>query len=370
MIVQDLPLLELFTRLREADLPLGLDDYHLLLRALQGGFGIADQDALVRLCRTLWVKSADDGHIFDYHFEQVMAEAKMSALGSQTSLQSEEPQTKPSTQVPQHQQGMKSVPTITSETILKLEDDVRVAQMMSQAASRDETAYSQFIQTDEYLPVTRRQMKQSWRHLRRSVREGPPVELNVDATVKIIGRQGIFLDPVLIPRRVNRAELLLLIDQGGSMVPFHVLSRRLVETAVRGGRLGRAGIYYFHNCPLEYLYRDPAHCKAESLKSILNQSYQEQAGVLIFSDAGAARGGYDWERCELTKEFLRQFRQKLRYIAWLNPVPGKRWPGTTAGEIMQLAPMFDVSRRGLDNAISVLCGRTPHFADHFEVQVR
>ena len=365
MIVQDPPLLELFIRLREADLPLGIDDYQLMLRALQAGFGIADRNALVRLCRALWVKSADDGHIFDYHFEQVMAEQVISQIPSQSSQVPKElmPKSLIARSSSEHRTS-DSVATLTPEPLLKVEDDVRAAQVMSQAAGKDENAYSQYLQTDEYLPVTRRQMKQSWRHLRRIIRQGPPEELDVDATVKVIGQQGIFLDPVLVPRRVNHAEILLLIDQGGSMVPFNVLSHRLVETALRGGRLGKAGIYYFHNCPLEYLYRDPAHSSAESIKSIVESSYQEQAGVLIFSDAGAARGGFNLERCDLTKEFLKQLRQRFRYIVWLNPVPGKRWGGTTAGELISFVPMYDISRRGLDRAISVLCGRTSHLIDH------
>jgi hypothetical protein len=72
--VNDLPLLELFTRLREAGLPLGMDEYQLVLRALQAGYGISeDRAALAQLCRTIWVKSAEDRRIFNYHFEQVMS---------------------------------------------------------------------------------------------------------------------------------------------------------------------------------------------------------------------------------------------------------------------------------------------------------
>lgn len=358
MTAHDLPLLDLFNRLREADFPLGIDDYHLLLRALQGGFGIADQDALVRLCRTLWVKSTDDAHLFDYHFEQFMTHVEANTIPAQDASLSEEDAK--SAQPLQLRQPAASLSTTKVEPMLKVEDDIRVAQAISQALGNDELAYSKFIHTDEYLPVTRRQMKQSWRHLRRSVREGPPVELDVDATVRAIGQQGMLLEPVLVPHRVNRAELLLLIDQGGSMVPFHVLSRRLVETAVRGGRLGNTNTYYFHNCPFEYLYRDPAHNQPEPVKHIINRTHHEQGGILIFSDGGAARGDYDWERSALTGEFLKQCKQKFRYVAWLNPVPKKRWPGTTAGEIMRFVSMFDVSRRGLDSAIAVLCGRVPH----------
>jgi hypothetical protein len=79
--------------------------------------------------------------------------------------------------------------------------------------------------------------------------------------------------------------------------------------------------------------------------------------VLIFSDAGAARGGYSEECIELTEAFLTQLRQRVRYIAWLNPMPQKRWFGTTAGEIARLLPMFEMTRRGLQDAIAVLRGR-------------
>ena len=73
MQADELPLLELFTRLRQAGLPLGMNEYHLVLQALQSGFGIPDRQALARLCCTLWVKSAEDKLLFDYHFEEVMA---------------------------------------------------------------------------------------------------------------------------------------------------------------------------------------------------------------------------------------------------------------------------------------------------------
>ena len=145
------------------------------------------------------------------------------------------------------------------------------------------------------------------------------------------------------------------------MVPFHTLSHRLLETALQGGRLGKADIYYFHNCPTEYLYRDPTYQEYEAIDEIFNHRYSKQAGVLVFSDAGAARGGFSPERFDLTEKFLRQFKQQFRYIAWLNPMPRPRWFGTTAGKVMHFVPMFDLSRRGLDNAISVLRGRPAHF---------
>lgn len=446
MIVEELPLLDLFTRLREAGLPLGIDEYQLVLRALQGGFGVSDRTALKRMCQTLWVKSADDACLFDYHFEQVMgmetisAPAQTSASPASEDLQKNEGIAgwRKISQITRYvalggafilgmaivwgvglytkswvekvfyggnelnrifwgllfimaliagsvlvrwldkqliieqrigndnslaQPSMSaSTSVLTSELTLEMEDEVQVAKSLLQAAVRDdEIPYSRFILTSEYFPVTQRQMKQIWRYLRRPVREGAPTELDVEATVNQIGQQGILLKPVLVPRRVNRAELLLLIDQDGSMVPFHALSRRLAETAVRGGRLGKAGIYYFHNCPIEYLYHDPTHQKAEAVSNLFTHLRPERTAVLIFSDAGAARGGFSLERLKLTTAFLEQLRQRVRYTAWLNPVPHSRWFGTTAGEIARLVAMFELDRRGLDNAIGVLRGRSTHF---------
>jgi len=237
-----------------------------------------------------------------------------------------------------------------------MDEPAQVVQAVRRSARDDlEIGRPRFSLLTEYFPVTRRQMKQSWRHLRRPVREGPPEELDVIATIEKIGREGILLEPVMVPRRSNRAELALLIDQDGSMVPFHGLSRQLAETARRGGRLGGAGVYYFHDYPDGYLYRDPARLEAQPIPEAL-ASIAERAVVLIVSDAGAARGNLDSERVERTRTFIQQLKQSVRRYAWLNPMPNTRWPGTTAGKIARFVPMFETSRRGLDAAISVLRG--------------
>lgn len=391
MIIQELPLRDLFNRLRKAGLPLGVDEYQLLLKALMAGFGIADRKALVRLCKILWIKSDEEGHIFDYHFAEVMKEAiaPETATSSQSSSMQTEPQIAPEPQSPTPEQiAPKSEPTqppaqpaIDSqpaptpslpettepipppESTLEIEDEIQVAKSAFQFASDDEEiADSRFLLTSDYLPVTKRQMKQTWRYLRRPIREGTRTELDVEATVKRIARQGILLEPVLVARRVNRAELILLIDQDGSMVPFHSLAERLMETAMRGGRLGKTGIYYFHNCPVDYLYRDPGHQKAETFEQVLSRLSPGRSSVLIFSDGGAARGGYNGDRLELTEAFLNRFKQRLRYMTWLNPVPKSRWQGTTAGKIAQRIPMFECDRPGLQDAIGVLRGRPTNFA--------
>jgi uncharacterized protein with von Willebrand factor type A (vWA) domain len=561
--MDNLPLLELFTRLRDAGFPLGVDDYQAALESLQAGFGIGDRAALARLCRTLWVKSEEEQRLFDYHFErsiipevkpspallnlpvaeqsstddipiepfnlaQVLAtlgvyafpasvvlltyilstlmgranhyptftgqpveraiygtsykydikaedidgdaltiEAWLSANGQKYKIDDlgvdagtdlfgierqpldyptwlkfkdhgdgtatlfgnveqrreeekvgrTEPCYRVELQVKDQRkgadlQGFKlcetdqasirkqfhilwllliyaATPVIlyliyrrsqispspsssdtpatppagtestsASERLPETADELRVTSpALPLAQTRSNIARRSFRQTNEYFPVTRRQMKQSWRSLRRLVRTGPSTELDIDATIDRIGRQGTLLEPVLIPRRVNQSKLLLLIDQDGSMVPFHAFSERLTETAVRGGQLESTKAYYFHNCPMDYLYGDRYCNWAETIDDVLNTVQSSHTKVLIFSDAGAARGTFNAERLELTIAFLTALKRQIRYVAWLNPIPSSRWQGTTASQIARFVPMFELNRRGLSHAMSVLRGR-------------
>ncbi|MBR8840084.1 MAG: hypothetical protein DSM106950_40350, partial [Stigonema ocellatum SAG 48.90 = DSM 106950] len=407
MDVNDLPLQELFTRLRDAGLPLGINQYQLVLQALQAGFGMSDQAALKRLCQTLWVKSTEERRVFEYHFEEVMGSeiepprrqerqelsfsidrenkiipqigiyliqgilavgiilgvtnsskqqsqentpTPVPTLSTPTAIATQTPEnsskkptatptfSKPTiiatqtatlnpnpTQTPQsntnrnqptlsvwilplvialggggyvwvatrkgkqnkkndkdnEKPGFSKKPGFLDNTgFLENKDEVLVAQAVQQTTSiKEDIPENRFLLSTDYFPVTVRQMKQIWRYLRRPVREGQPTVLDLEATVNQIGRQGILLQPVLVPRRVNKAELLLLIDQDGSMVPFSLLSRRLAETALRGGRLSKPRIYYFHNSPMEHLYHDPHLLEAQLVSDIITNVCSDRTAV-------------------------------------------------------------------------------------------
>ncbi|WP_414589648.1 hypothetical protein [Scytonema sp. PCC 10023] len=421
---EELLLLDLFMDLRKKGLRLGIDEYKLLQKALLAGFG-TDPFSLKRLCQAIWVKSSEEQRIYDKLFEEKLQDLERQSSTSRgedkqssSSTKSQTPETvsesksqattesvddKPeqtsssldptipepidnkfnqpspptqnadesSTQATLEQNEAESSNTYyntnsTDSTELTwstfdLESTLNIKKIKDEKQVDKASLMKTFMLTGEYFPVTGRQMKQSWRFLKLPVREGLPVELDLEATVKQIGYKGILLELVLVPPRVNRAELFLLLDQDGSMVPFHLLSRRLAETLLRGGRLGKAGIYYFQNCPTEYLYRDCYRQEAELIENFLRPLRTERSSVLIFSDAGAARGGYSKERVELTKKFLDKLKRKVRYIAWLNPMPKDSWKGTTAQEINKIVPMFEFSRRGLQDAIGVLRGRPTNF---------
>lgn len=394
----DLPLLDLFDRLRDAGVQLGTEDYLLFLRALQAGFGLTDRTALARLCRTLWIKSPEDLLIFGRYFDELAPQVYDVPRDPEQLQFPTQPEPVPDSFIPPLVSESESPPPSTTEETLpetesaeavepltptevkpilsasietpgkheyalKIEDEVQAAQAVRAEFMDIDLSPSRFKQTTEYFPVTRRQMKQTWRHLRRMIREGSARELDVEATVNAIGRHGRLLELVFASPRVNRAELLLLMDLNGSMTPFHALAQRLIETAQRGGQLRKTRALYFHNVPSKHLYITPGLHESQPLERVLGQMNPRRTGTLIFSDAGAARGGFDPGRIELTAEFLDLLKQQMQYVAWLNPMPRVRWRGTTASEIARLIPMFEMTRRGMDCAIDILRGRHFHLAE-------
>jgi uncharacterized protein with von Willebrand factor type A (vWA) domain len=360
------PLEDLFYRLRDHGLPLGIAEYMAVVRALQAGVGVADRESLRQLCRAVWVKSDEEKLLFQRLFDEMLAQpiaAQAAEKPEATSPAPEEPGTASSPKAPgepareEVQPEPAPSPNRPSQDVsLQTSEPSGIVQAIRQGQGHLDLERPKYSLLTEYFPVTRRQMKQSWRYLRRPVREGPPVELDVQATVEKISREGMFREPVLLPRRVNKAEIVLLVDQDGSMVPFHALSRQLIETVRRGGLLQRAPVYYFHDYPAEYLYLEPARLQARRVLDVL-MGFDPYTALLVISDAGAARGHLDAERVEQTRVFLRKLAQHARRIAWINPLPNPRWANTTAGEIARLVPMFDMSRRGLDDAVNTLRGR-------------
>ena len=95
--------------------------------------------------------------------------------------------------------------------------------------------------------------------------------------------------------------------------------------------------------------------------SSIRAGRRADAAVHIVSDGGAARGRLDPKRVRATLAVLRRLRAVTQNIAWLNPTPPERWPGTTAGEIAESGaiPMFSLTRDGLNAAVDVLRGRLP-----------
>ncbi|MEJ6485302.1 hypothetical protein N0Y54_29015 [Nostoc punctiforme UO1] len=348
MKIEELPLLDIFNSLRQRHgLPLGVEEYLVVVRSLKAGIGVNSRQELEQLCCMLWAKSEEENRLIRRLFmEMCWSKSKR-----------EDKSTKPDTSnSPTDDQSLLDNQSSNLETPATIPEPVQTVQAVRSSRGDREMKPPHYILLTEYFPVTKRQMKQSWRYLRRPVRQGVPTELDVEATVAKIGREGILLQPVMMPPHANRTDLVLIIDQEGSMVPFHDLSRQLLETAQRGGRLRTTNVFYFHDYPDEYLYRHPAMLEAKSVSEVLEE-IGERGVVLIISDAGAAWGNFDQERVDNTKVWIEKLQQSVRYFAWLNPMPSECWRRTTAEKIARFVPMFEMSPQGMNAVISVLRGR-------------
>lgn len=351
------PYLDLFKKLQAAGMALTLEQYFLLLEALSKGFGRENLAEFKQVCRLLWVKPKDSFSeaVFEAEFARYLAQKPVALESPETEFNQSPPASSSAAASPSPSPESPQTSSKTpAETSFQIPTALRGERVQSRCG---QLAFSRqnFCLTVRDLPLTERQILQSWRMLRRPMREGFATELDLKATIAQINSQGQYFQPILRPSRVNRVQLLLLIDHDGSMVPFHLMTRQLVET-VRTGQFGKSDIYYFRNCPGDYLYLKPNQPDFRVLNEVLPKLHKTHTLVFIVSDAGAARGGYNSERLELTQALFTRLKSKVRTIIWLNPLPKIRWEKTTAAGIAQLIneQMYELTPSGLQGAMRAI----------------
>jgi uncharacterized protein with von Willebrand factor type A (vWA) domain len=355
-MLQQTLLFSLFMELREAGVRLELDHLKLMLSAIAAGSGY-DETGFVRLCRILWLSTDQEQRVFDQAFGHIRQRFGVSAVSQQPLA------------APPANDDTSSVPSATTPALFDntssrsaegVSDTTLPDKRMWRAVGIDEVenlrSVSVSLSARDFLPVSRRQMKQSLRYLRRMERRGTVTEIDIRRTLAKVAEEGIFAEPVLIPRRSNSAEVLLFIDVDGSMVPFHALTRRLVEVVSDTGLFRRVACFYFHDVPgPRRIYTDPSRRTFTSLADALGH-VSRHAFAFVISDAGAARASLDERRVRATSEFLSWMSKAGHRTVWLNPMPVDRWSENSAAPIAKLVPMYELSRRGLDLAVAALRG--------------
>lgn len=347
-------LLPLFQHMRASGLALGIAELLAARQAFAAGLGGVGEEGLGRLLRPLWCSSAAQN-------------AELDALLHRLVLQQEQAHEQPPEPPPPHSSEPPPAPpheepppreTLPPPPVALPEPAPGIGPLPVRAPQTPEHLGAEQALA-LYTPVSRRAMAYTWRYLRRPVKDGPCDRLDLAATVERTARLGYFDRPVLGRRITDHGHLVLLVDQGGSMVPFHRLTRDLVQTAadsalVHVGR--RVDIAHFHNVPPEQVYFDLHLTRPLALDRLLADCTPESS-VLIASDAGAARGGLDRQRFTSTAKILVKLKQRCGAVAWLNPVPTERWSGSTAALIAAVVPMFPMDEDGFGNAVDVLRGQ-------------
>ncbi len=350
--------LDVFVRLRKSGFRLGVDDYMTglsLVNDYASSLSFStDLDSLNQSLKLIWCNSRSEQGQFEPIWEQAVAAADLPNLVVIEDDDSESlppPAIQPS--VPQRNVSEKVQPEPTANLPAQAVD--AAAQPVRAPFTPAEIEHPSDLQS--YWPVSRRSMSYSWRYLRRNVPEGPSDTLDVVATVQQAAQQGFYLNPVMQRRDYNRAQILLFIDQNGSMMPIHQFTREMAETALYESDFSdeQVTVCYFQNFPVDYVYKDIFLTEPIALEAVLT-ACDGDTSVLIVSDGGAARGYRRLDRIRGTTKFLRRLRRTTQLCAWLNPMPVERWRGSSAEVLANLVPMFQMDDDGLSNAIDVVRG--------------
>ena len=325
-------LLDLFQELRKAGMALTLEQYELLRKAITLGYGLGGWQDIKRVCRLLWVKPCPnyDINIFDRTFESyiqqhhekipVETEAPSTEENITSSSSVKPPPNLP--QIPPRKWKSQSFQT-TNEV------KVPVALKTSSPLTKFEDARNNFHLNPTDYPIKLQDVETTWRLLKQPVRVAWDYELDVEATLEKIERDGIFTDIVMGPVKSRKTELLLLIDDNSAMIPFFPALQPFIQ-AIAEARITPARIYRFTSYPSEYLYDWYHPALAQALTDILPKLHRNRTICLILSDAGAATNTYSQERIEGISKFLAALSPCIRQLIWLNPLPPQRWEQNSA----------------------------------------
>jgi uncharacterized protein with von Willebrand factor type A (vWA) domain len=207
-----------------------------------------------------------------------------------------------------------------------------------------------------------RQIKMALRGLRQLSRIGPEDELDLERTIGATCKNAGEIEMVWARSRKNAVKLLLLMDVGGSMVPFARLCSQLFSAAHSSTHFKDFQYFYFHNCIYDNLYQDIERQEAVStdhLLRILEPDYK----VVLVGDATMAmqelteRYGaiYYYERNEVPGLLrLKQIAEHFTHCVWINPVEPHYWNHPTVMVVEKLFPMFELTLDGLGQAVKKL----------------
>ena len=358
------PLERLFHVLRrEAGFPLGVDDFLALQMALVNGFGLETLAELRNLCHLLWAKSKAQSQKLDHHFDQIVVTQADAVLEKKVD-------TFESIALPEIE-GFPAIRSLTEqfENALRIEamqQQKRIQSRVIQVQEEREKLHQQLLKPEtpgkflleiKYSNLNERQLGQAWRKLRVQERFGPKNEIDFEATVRSVAKRGAFYAAEMQAGLENVAKLHFLVDREGSMVPFHHFSSTILEAAKSLGNISSATQHYFHDIPAQ-LFRQELLIEPIASDVFLQSLEENRSLLVIVSDAGAARGSFDTKRIETTKALLEDLRRRSRNVVWLNPMPSKRWEGSSAGEIAAVVPMFECTNAGLLQAVDALRGHT------------
>jgi uncharacterized protein with von Willebrand factor type A (vWA) domain len=368
----ELLLYGVFRMLMARNLPLGVADYLDAIRALRLQHRASSmhrppsREALRRLCQILWSRSVEESRLIDEIFRTIPPPPQEDLDQLMDLLHRRDPEAS----------GPEPGPDPTGTTSLRdAQEGAGAADAPARVAIDIQSGREAggvplpypvvpprgtgtFVLRPQTV-VSSRTLAVLWRRYRRMRRIGPATELDYNATIAERCRRGLLDRPVWRPARVNRARLMILADVSPSMTVWRPFLDALAHSLTLS-RLPGAELYYFSNVPRQSLFCAPSLSGAVPTMKTL--AARTGAGVLVISDAGAARGHLNRPRVEKTSAFIGAAGAGGRSIVWINPMPPSRWSGTTAEALASAngATFLPLTVPSLIRAVDILRGVKSH----------
>ncbi len=208
-----------------------------------------------------------------------------------------------------------------------------------------------------------RNIKVALRRLRKFARQGAAEELALDATIHATANNAGFLDIKMQPERRNNIKVLMLLDVGGTM-DDHIQRTEELFSAART-EFKNMEFFYFHNCVYDYVWKNNHRRHAEKIPTwdILHK-YSPDTKLILVGDATMSPyeilqpgGSVEYNNQEAGATWLQRLTHTFARFIWLNPEPEGLWEyRQSIAVIRQLMNnrMFPVTLDGLERGMRLL----------------
>jgi len=190
----------------------------------------------------------------------------------------------------------------------------------------------------------------------------PKSELDIDGTIDKTCNNGGYLQIEMMKPRKNAVKLLLLMDSGGTMIPYTRLMNDLFQSVNKSNHFKDVKVYYFHNCIYSKLYKTP-ECEngdwidTEWLFRNVDSDYKviivgdaAMAPEELYSESGNYRGpngglsGFQW---------LHLVKRHYKKVVWMNAkmAPGRAPWREAETAVKEIFPMYKLTVKGLNEAM-------------------
>ncbi|MFM9974372.1 MAG: vWA domain-containing protein [Beijerinckiaceae bacterium] len=391
-------LLNLFTSLREAKVPVTLREYLTLLEAMKRDLAEQSVEQFYYLARTALVKDERNLDKFDRVFATVFKGLEGAAAGPDGLSAAELPEEwlrklaekhltdaekaeiqamgwdklwetlrqRLDEQKGRHQGGSKWIGTAGTSPYGAYgynPEGIRIGQ----EGNRNFRAVKvwdkrEFKDLDDTAELGTRTIKIALRRLRKFARTGALDELDLDGTIKETAHRG-FLDVKMRPERRNAIKVLLFFDIGGSM-DWHIAQAEELFSAAKA-EFKHMDYFYFHNCPYERVWKENRRRHEAAIPTAeVIRTYGRDYRVIFIGDAAMSPyeishpgGSVEHWNEESGEVWMTRLTEHFPKSVWLNPVPEQHWGYTHSILMLKKLTdgrMFPLTLEGLEGAMRAL----------------